>query len=160
MTHHVRWFSPDVVAIGKLTDLITVDFANKLINLNKVSAFTINGVPLNSDAFYLDIADASAEAVYYIVCPFAGTITSIYTVADSAVLSADVTITSAIGATGITGGVITIAVAGAAAGDVDSCAPTAANVVTAGQAVNFTVTGGGSAGTGPRIHLTMVIARS
>jgi hypothetical protein len=108
----------------------------------------------------IDIVDASAEAVYYFVAPFAGTIAKIYTVIDSAVLTADVTITGKIGAAAITNGVVTITQSGSAAGDIDEATPTAANVVTAGQAVNFTVTGGGSAATGPRIHLVAVITRS
>lgn len=106
----------------------------------------------------LDIADGSAEAVYYVVCPHAGTISKIWTVTDGAVGTADITITAAIGATGVTNGVVTIATAASAAGDVDSATPTAANTVTAGQAVNFTVTGGGSGGS-PRVHLAMVISR-
>ena len=55
-------------------------------------------------------------------------------------------------------GVVTIATAASAAGDIDSCVPSALNVVTAGQAVNFTVTGGGAGGT-PRVHLVMEILR-
>ena len=106
----------------------------------------------------LDIADGSAEAVYYLVCPHAGTISKISTVIDGAVATADITITAAIGATGVTGGVVTIATAASAAGDLDSATPTAANTVTAGQAVNFTVTGGGAGGT-PRVHLVMTISR-
>jgi len=122
----------------------------------------VNALPtsINDVVLTLDIDDISAEAVYYLVSPYAGTISKIWTVADSAVLTADATITAAIGATGVTGGVVTIATAGAAAGDIDSATPSAANVVTAGQAVNFTVTGGGAAGTGPRVHLAMVITRS
>jgi hypothetical protein len=113
----------------------------------------------NDVVLSLDIVDASAEAVYYLVSPFAGEISKIYTVIDSAVLTADVTITAAIGATGVTNGVVTITQSASAAGDVDSATPTAANVLTAGQAINFTVTGGGAAGTGPRIHLCAVITR-
>jgi hypothetical protein len=121
------------------------------------SQVTSSAAQLNDDVLTLDIADASAEAVYYMLCPYAGTITKIWTVIDSAVLTADVTLTAAIGVTAVTNGVVTITQAGSAAGDIDSATPTALNVVTAGQAVNLTVTGGGAAGTGPRIHVTMVI---
>lgn len=119
---------------------------------------TSTAAELNEYTITLDIADGSAEAVYYLTCPHAGTISKIYTVTDGAVATADITITAAIGVTGVTNGVVTIATAASAAGDVDSATPTAANVVTAGQAVNFTVTGGGAGGT-PRIHLAMVISR-
>lgn len=117
------------------------------------------GANLLQQVLHLDIADASAEAVYYLVSPHAGTISAVYSVIDSAVLTADVTITGKIGATAITNGVVTITQSGSAAGDIDIATPTAANVVTAGQAINFTVTGGGAAGTGPRIHLAVVITR-
>lgn len=113
-----------------------------------------------SQLLSLDIADGSAEAVYYVVAPFAGTITKIYSVIDSAVLTADITITGKIGAAAITNGVLTLPLASSAAGDIASCLPSALNTVTAGQAINFTVTGGGSAGTGPRIHLAVQITRT
>lgn len=107
----------------------------------------------------LDIADGSAEAVYYLLSPVAGTISKIYTVTDGAVGTADITVTAAIGGTGVTNGVVTIATAASAAGDIDVATPTALNTVTAWSAVNFTVTGGGSGGS-PRIHLVMEITRT
>lgn len=113
---------------------------------------------LNQYALTLDIADGSAEAVYYLVCPHAGNIVKIYSVIDGAVSTADITITAAIGATPVTNGVVTIATAASGAGDVDSATPTAARAVTAGQAINLTVTGGGAGGS-PRIHVTVVIER-
>lgn len=122
------------------------------------TALTATADELNQYSVFLDIADGSAEAVYYVICPHAGTISKIWTVTDGAVGTADITITAAIGGTGVTNGVVTIATADSAAGDIDSATPTAANTVTAGQAVNFTVTGGGAGGS-PRVHLAMVIAR-
>lgn len=106
----------------------------------------------------LDIADGSADATYYLVCPHAGTISKIWTVTDGAVGTADITVTGKIGSTAITNGAVTIATSGSAAGDIDSATPTAANVVTAGQAINFVVAGGGSGGS-PRIHVAVVITR-
>jgi hypothetical protein len=107
----------------------------------------------------LDIADGSAEAVYYLLSPVAGTISSIRSVIDGAVSTADITITAAIGATGVTNGVVTIATAASAAGDIDVATPTAANTIAANAAMNFTVTGGGSGGS-PRIHLLVEITRT
>ena len=124
-----------------------------------IADMTATPAELNQYALTLDITDASAEAVYYVVCPHAGDLAKIYSVIDSPVSTADVTITAAIGAVAVTNGVVTITQAGSAAGDVDVATPTAANTVTAGQAVNLTVSGGGSAGTGPRIHVTIVITR-
>jgi len=107
----------------------------------------------------LDIADGSADATYFLVAPWAGSITGIRTVIDGAVSTADITITAKIGSTGMTNGVVTIATAASAAGDVDTATPTAANTVTAGQAINFVVAGGGSGGS-PRIHLVALLTRS
>ena len=111
-----------------------------------MSDLTATAAELNEQVLTLDIADGSAEAVYYLISPHAGTITKIWTVTDGAVSTADITITAAIGATPVTDGVVTIATAGSGAGDIDSATPSAANVLTAGQAINFTVTGGGSGG--------------
>lgn len=113
---------------------------------------------LNQYSLTLDVADGSADATYYLVCPHAGDVAKIFTVIDGAVSTADITITAKIGATGITNGVVTIATAGSAAGDVDSATPTAAKTVTAGQALNLVVAGGGSGGS-PRIHIAVVIER-
>lgn len=122
-------------------------------------AVTASATELNEAALKLDIADGSLDAVYYVVAPHAGFISQIYTVIDGAVLTADITVTTAIGVTAVTGGVVTIPTAGSAAGNVASATPSALNVVTAGQAINFTVAGGGSAGA-PRIHLVALISRS
>lgn len=105
----------------------------------------------------VDIADLSAEAAYQVVSPVAGTVAKIYSVIDGAVATADVTITPSIAGVDITDGVVTIATAGSAAGDVDSATPSAANAVAVGQAIKLTVTGGGAGGS-PRGHVTLVIA--
>ncbi len=102
----------------------------------------------------LDIADGSADATYYLVAPHAGNVTKLRSVIDGAVGTADITITPNIGATPITNGALTIATAGSAAGDVDVATPTAANTVTAGQAINLVVAGGGSGGS-PRVHVVV-----
>jgi len=111
---------------------------------------------LNKRYAFLDIADGSAEATYYLISPWGGTISSIQTVTDGAVGTADITLTGKIGSTAITDGVVTIATAASAAGDLDSATPTAENVITAGAAMNFVVTGGGAGGS-PRIHVVVEI---
>jgi hypothetical protein len=112
-----------------------------------------------TDALCLDIADGSADTSYYVVTPYAGTITKLYTVIDGAVSTADITVQAKIGGTNVTNGLITIATAASAAGDVDSATPTAANTVTEGGKVEFAVAGGGSGGS-PRIHLIMLVERT
>lgn len=126
--------------------------------LAALAGLTATPTELNETFICLDIADLSAEATYYLVMPHAGTISKIWSVIDGAVSTADVTLTTNIGATPLTNGVVTIATAASGAGDIDSATPTAANVVTAGQAINLVVTGGGSGGS-PRGHVVVVLTR-
>lgn len=123
-----------------------------------MTGLTASAAELNQYSLTLDIADGSADAVYYLVCPHAGDIAKIYTVIDAVVSTADITVTASIGGVDVTGGVVTIATSASAAGDLDVATPSAANTVTAGQAVKLTVAGGGSAGA-PRIHVAVVITR-
>lgn len=104
----------------------------------------------------LDIADLSADANYYVICPVDGVISRIDSVIDGAVSTADVTITPSIGGTNITGGVVTIAYSGSAAGDLDYALPTTGNVIAAGAAIKFAVAGGGAGGS-PRGHLVITV---
>ncbi len=127
-------------------------------NTLAMDGVTASAVELNEQVLTLDIADGSADATYYLVCPHAGDISKIWSVIDAAVSTADITITANIGAVAVTNGVVTIATASSAAGDIDSATPTAANTVTAGQAINLVVAGGGSGGA-PRIHVAVVITR-
>jgi hypothetical protein len=128
------------------------------INIEPGGDIDADGVSLKEYALTLDIADGSADADYYLVCPHGGTIKKLHSVIDGAVGTADITITPSIGGTPVTNGAITIATGSSAAGDVDSATPSAANVVTAGQAIKLAVAGGGSGGS-PRIHVAIVIER-
>lgn len=92
------------------------------------------------------IDDISTAGSYWVVSPYAGTIKKVYTVINGAITVADAGITLKIGGTPVTGSAITIANASSAAGDVDSSTPSAANTVTAGQAIEV-VTDGASTGT-------------
>lgn len=127
--------------------------------LNTVDGLTATATELNETFIGTFIADLTAEATHYMVMPHAGSITKIWSVTNGSVATADITLTFNIGAVAITNGVVTIATAGSAAGDVDSATPTAANVVTAGAAINFVVTGGGAGGT-PAGHITVVLTRT
>lgn len=89
-----------------------------------------------------DIISANA-AVGYVVVPLggAGTITQVAVVADNLTATGSVIFTSAIGATPVTTGVVTLA-SGVAAGTAATPAvPTAANTVAAGNVVKVTVSG-------------------
>lgn len=108
----------------------------------------------------LDIADLSAEASYFIPVPFSARLVRAYSAIDGVVATADVTITLKDNAgTALTNGVITITQAGSAAGDVDSCDPSANNTFAQGQRLEMLVTGGGAGGS-PRGHVTCIFEKT
>lgn len=98
--------------------------------------------------YYLTVqlADISTASSCYVPIPHDGYVTKIYSVINGAIGTADCVITAYKGGTALTNGVITVATSGSAAGDVDSCTPTAGNNFTAGQMLTIT-TGGQSTNT-------------
>lgn len=110
------------------------------------SVETEAGQSLKKFVLTTQIEDISTAGQTYVVSPFAGTITKIYSVLNGAISGANSILTPKIGGTAITDGAITVAFSGSAAGDVDSSTPSALNTVTAGQAIEIE-TDGGSTGT-------------
>ena len=134
-------------------------------HITDVKALKIDGTEIESTADELDqfvlsenIVDISSALSYWVVSPYAGTIEKIYTVIGGTITSVDAGITFEIGGDAVTGGGITIAYDGSAAGDVDSATPTAANVVAAGGAIEIVVSGA-STGT-VRAVVNIVMQRS
>ena len=123
----------------------------------KVSAGAAVGLTLNNEnkiVLNCYMADAANAEDAYVVSPLAGTITNIWSTIYSA-CDANTVITPSIGGVNITSGALSITAAGSAAGDVDSSTPSAANDVTAGQAIKF-LSDGGATGTLP-IMFTVLI---
>jgi len=81
------------------------------------------------------IPDISTAGSDWVVSPVAGTITKIWSVIHGTIATADAGLSFELGGTAITGGGITVAYSGSAAGDVDSATPTALNTVAAGGAI-------------------------
>jgi hypothetical protein len=106
--------------------------------------------------FYLthQITDASMALSTFILSPLAGTITKIALVVDQA-FSADQTIDLEIGGVPVVGGAITLISAGSAAGDIYTSNVTAANTVTANQAIEIINSGGSAAAFEVSIVLTL-----
>jgi len=100
--------------------------------------------------------DISTNTSHFVVSPMAGTVETIWSVIDTAIAGGDTVLTASIGGTPITGGAITITESGSAAGDVDSCTPSAANTVAAGQAIEVE-SDGVTTTSGACAHLTIVI---
>ncbi len=87
------------------------------------------------------IADISTAGSTFVVMPKC-TVTKIWTVIDGTIATDDATITfKDNGGTALTGGTITIAYDGSAAGDVDSCTVTDHNTFTEGQKLEIITNG-------------------
>jgi hypothetical protein len=82
----------------------------------------------------LIIEDVSTAREYFVAVPDDGEVIRIQTCIGGTIATADETITCSIGGTAITGGALTIAESGSAAGDIDEVFPTAKNIVVAGSA--------------------------
>lgn len=91
-----------------------------------------------------NLNDVSAPSSAYTVAHTAGTIVAIYTVLGAAITGVDSTVTFYINGVAITGGTITVTQSGSAAGDVDSCAPSALRSVIAGNLLTATTDGASS----------------
>ena len=87
------------------------------------------------------VATLVGTGQYWAYCPYAGTVTSIVSITEGILTTGDATLTAKIGATGITDGVITIANAASAAGDIDTATPSALNTVVVGSKLSLTVGG-------------------
>lgn len=90
------------------------------------------------------MADVSAASSAYIIPGFRGKIREVNTVLGGAITGADSVVTVRINSTAVTGGTITIANSGSAAGDVDSCTPTGANTFGPTDVLVFTSDGASS----------------
>lgn len=93
--------------------------------------------------------DIGAASSVYMQVPAgcSGDVTRITFTADAAIATADAVLTGYIGAVAITGGVVTVPVASAAAGQVASATPTAARTVVGGTSVLRLASDGGPSAT-------------
>ena len=112
---------------------------------------------LNDYFLHAQIADISTASSTFVPVPDGGKIIKIITALQGAIGTADAAITFEIGGTAVTGGAITVANSGSAAGDVDTAEPTAANVVLEDGTIEM-ITDGGSTGA-KKLNVTFVIRR-
>ena len=148
--------------ISATTSEVTIPTA-KTFDITDVSGLQIGNVAVDATAVELNeyavhscIADITTGTSDWVVAPHAGDIVNWWSVID-ATITGDAGITLEIAATPVTNSAIIITASASAAGDVDTAAPSAANTVTAGQAIEIVSDGNPSGGT--EVCFTIVIAR-
>ena len=103
------------------------------------------------------IADISTASSTFVPVPDGGKIIKIITALQGAISGANAGISFEIGGTAVTGGGITVAHSGSAAGTVDTAEPTAANEILEDGTIEM-ITDGASSGT-KKLVVTFVIRR-
>ena len=112
---------------------------------------------LNDYFLHAEIADISTASSTFVPVPDSGKIIKIITSLQGAISGGNAGISFEIGGTAVTGGGITVAHSGSAAGDVDTAEPTAANDVQEDGTIEM-ITDGGSTGA-KKLNVTFVIRR-
>ena len=112
---------------------------------------------LNDYFITAEIEDISTASSTFVGIPDGGRIIKIITALQGALTSANAGISFEIGGTAVTGGGITVAYSGSAAGDVDTAEPTAANEISEDGTIEM-ITDGASSGT-KKLNVTFVIRR-
>ena len=112
---------------------------------------------LNDYFLHAEIADISTASSTFVPVPDSGKIIKIISSLQGAISGGNAGISFEIGGTAVTGGGITVAHSGSAAGDVDTAEPTAANEVQEDGTIEM-ITDGGSTGT-KKLNITFVIRR-
>lgn len=97
--------------------------------------------PVQYKYLTVEIPDISTADQRYVYPGFRGKIKRILSVIDGTIATADADLTTKIGGTAVTGGLITVTASGSAAGDVDSATPTALNTFTATQPIEVETDG-------------------
>lgn len=151
----------NTVVIGTLsvssTSTLAATTATALTASSSLTLTGANVVGLH-DYVTLRIDNLQGTGVYRVASPVAGTLVKVWSNLHAALTTGDATLTGRIGSTAITNGALTITQSGSAAGDIDSCTPTAQNVVVEGSDINFTV--GGTNASAVACTLTLKFLRS
>jgi hypothetical protein len=120
-------------------------WSNPIADINNANYIALN----------VSIPDLSTAGSYYVANPLVGKIYKAYVVLDNAITVADSIVSFEIGGVAVTGGNITCAFTGSAAGSVFSSTPSGANTVSTGGAIEV-ITDGGST-TACRAHVTILM---
>jgi hypothetical protein len=117
-------------------------------HINTSSIFNVN-----KSYVTLVIPDISTADTVYFYVPFGATLSSVGTVLENAITTADATVTVRNNG-GSSAGTITVAYSGSAAGDIDTLTPASNNTFTAGQ--RLSVETDGLSDTAAKLFVTLV----
>jgi hypothetical protein len=119
------------------------------------SAGVVTSAPIGADTFILtgQITDISTAGQVYIVSPVAAEVVSVSSVINTAITTADATLTVKTAAGTV--GTITVAYSGSAPGDVDTLAASSNTAVAAGATVEIETDGGSSTASVAQITVLM-----
>lgn len=138
-------------------DLIFVvgDQGGYVLRVDTVSAAGVVTTDLAGTAIWItaELTDVSTGSSTWLAAPCDGIISRIKTILHGAIITADALVGIELGGVDVTGGQVTIATAGSAAGDVDESAATALNTVTEGDAIEIDTNGA----SGNAISVTVMI---
>lgn len=133
----------------------TSSYEQSALNVALTQAVTAAGKLLIT----FNTAAIGTSTAYHFTVPIAGTIEAVYSVLNGAITTDDAVLTLAHNGSGsfvnVTGGAITIATSGSAAGDQDSATPSALNTVAAGDIIR--ITDDGAAGGTSTAGITVVV---
>lgn len=105
-------------------------------------ALTVNHPTLKEVVVHCHSASiGGTPAAAYARAPFRGKIVKVGVITGGTITTADCSVATAINGTAITGGTVTATVSGAAAGQLFSAVPTAANAVIEDDVISFTPSG-------------------
>lgn len=122
--------------------------------LNKLDGVASTATEIDQRALTMDIT-LGTEGTAHVVVPWGGTVKTVYSVIDAALNTGDETLVfQNTGGTAMTGGTLTIAQSGSAAGDVDTVSPTGNNTFAAGDKLITVI--GGQNGVAANCQLTFV----
>lgn len=123
-------------------------WSNPIADINNSNFMTLN----------VSIPDISTAGSYFVTNPVVGKIYKAYVTLDNAITVADAIVSFEIGGVAVTGGNITAAFTGSAAGSVFSSTPSGLNTVPAGSAIEVITDGGSTTACRAQVTILMDVA--
>lgn len=119
---------------------------------------TLAEITAKSEPVVLHFPDIGTAGSIYFVAPFDGSITKAWSAIYGAIATTDTILTLKINTVSVTNGSITIAFTSSAAGDIDSCTPSALNTFSEGDLLE--IASDGATSSTQSASVTLLLARN